>query len=294
MSQLQWRDREGNDLGTFGEPRSYNGVRLSNDGRLVASSIGDPGDVWIHDLERGSSTRFTFDPGNDRIPTWSPDDDRILFYSNRVIEGQRFAPGHLFQKAASGLEPEEHLEVEEVGPTLHPSDWSPDGSVAVVTALRTGTGADIMVYSFDDGTLEPYVVTESDEQGARFSPDGRWVAYSSNESGDWEVYVQAFPRPGGKWQVSSGGKLPVWRADGKELFYIGSDGLMAVAVDTAGGFRHDTPVLLFDAAVNIAPDLYKWDVTPDGKRFLFMAPVEDAEAAGASVHLVQNWRESLE
>jgi len=295
VSQLLWLDRAGVDLGKVGEPQPFNGLRISHDGRHLATSIGDPGDLWIHDLQRGSSTRFSFDPGNDEIPVWSPGDDRILFQSSRLIPGKPFAPGTLFRKVASGLEPEEQLAGEGSDPFLLPEDWSPDGSVAVLTALRSETGSDILIYSFKDGAITPFIATGSEEAYARFSPDGRWLAYASDESGRYEIYVQAFPGPGGKWQVSTGGgSLPVWRPDGKELFYLGSDNLMAVPVETAGGFRHDTPVALFKADINDTQDGASYDVSPDGKRFLVLSKTQKAAGENASVTLVQEWRSLLE
>jgi WD40 repeat protein len=297
ISVMRFFDREGNDLGALGEPGPFNSVRISHDGGRVATSIGDPGDIYIHDVQRGSATRFTFDPGNDTLPIWSPDDDHVLFQSSRIIEGEEFAPGNLFRKATSGLEPEEHLAAA-VGSraAVLPADWSSDGSVILLTALNTGSGADIVIYSFKDNSIEPFIATDSDEESARLSPDGRWLAYESRESGRSEVYVQAFPGPGGKWQLSKGGgTLPVWRADGKELFYLGDDGLMVVAVETDGGFRIDTPVSLFKADVTFVADGYhSYDVTPDGKRFLFLAPVEKAAGKTGSVTLVQGWRGLIE
>ena len=295
-SRLTWRDREGNAIGTVGEPQSFNHVQISHDGRRVAATIGDPGDIWIYDLERGTSTRFTFDPGNDATPIWSPDDERILFQSSRVISGQRFTPANLFQKAASGLEPEEHLSVEEFGPILLPTDWSPDENLVVLTGLRPRTGIDLMLYSFDDGNVQAYLETEDTEQSSKFSPNGRWLAYQSDESGRNEVYVRAFPGPGGKWQVSKdGGRLPAWRADGKELFYGGTDGLMSVTVETEGGFRHDTPSHLFDLDLTVTGlGAYNFDAASDGRRFLLMEPVDDDDGEDASVTLVQGWRALLE
>ncbi len=295
VSQLRWRNREGKDLGTVGEPQPYNSVRPSHDGRHVAASIGDPGDIWIYDLARGSSTRFSYDPGNDELPVWSPADDRILFQSSRLISGQSFSPGTLFWKAASGLEPEEQLAVEDAGTILFPEDWLPDGSVAAVTALRPETGSDIMLYSFEKGTIEPFIATAAEEQFARFSPDGRWMAYTSEESGRSEIYVQAFPGPGGKWQVSTGGgSLPVWRGDGRELFYLGADHMMAVSVETAGGFRHGSPVALFPVDATYLNSLAgtSYGVTPEGK-FLLMAAPEKAAGTPAEVTLVREWRSLL-
>ncbi len=297
VSQLRWRDREGKELGTVGEPQSFRGVRISHGGSRLAVSIGEPGDIWIYDLERDTSTRFTFDTGDDGGPIWSPDDEHIFFQSSRIISGQQFTAGNLFQKPSSGLEPEEHQSVVGPAPALTPNDWSPDGNFVVLEGMRPGTGTDIMIYSFDDGTVQAYLETEDSEWAAKFSPNGRWLAYQSNESGRYEVYVRAFPGPGGKWQVSKdGGMLPVWRADGKELFYAGTDRLMSVTVETEGGFRHDTPVHLFDLDTEVfsSDDPQFYSAAPDGRRFLVMEPVEDAMGEDGSVTLVQGWRALLD
>jgi Tol biopolymer transport system component len=296
IAQLQWLDREGNELGTIGDAETYNSLQLSHEGNRLVTSIGDPGDIWVHDLERDTTTRFTFDPGNDTNPIWSPGDDRVLFQSSRLISGQRFTPSNLIQKAASGLGDEEHLSVVEYSPTLQPSDWSPDGKVVALTALRPETGADIVLYSFETGDVEVYLTTEYDEQTAVFSPDGRWLAYASDESGEFEIYVTTYPGAGGKWQVSrGGGELPVWRADGRELFYVGDDGLMSVAVETEKGFRHDTPVKLFKLPEILEiGSVQTYDVAADGRRFLLLAPREDDAAGKASVTLLQGWRGLVE
>ena len=294
VGQLRWRDREGKDLGALGEVQPFNNLRLSHDGRHVTTSIGDPGDLWIHDVARGTSTRFTFDPGNDEVQLWSPRDDQILFQSSRLISGKAFTPGTLFQKVATGLSPEEQVAVEGPSQILVPEDWSPDGSMAVVTALRSETGSDLMIYSFERHTIEPFLVTNHEEQYARFSPDGRWLAYASEESGRYEIYVQAFPGPGGKWQVSTdGGTRPVWRPDGRELFYLGADHLMAVPVETTGGFRSDRPVALFPNDLGDSRDGANYDISPDGKRFLVMVEAEKTTSETASVTLVQEWRSLL-
>ena len=155
------------------------------------------------------------------------------------------------------------------GSTFQPSDWSPDGTLVALTAFRPGSGADILVYSFETGEVRTHLETEYDEQLAAFSPDGRWLAYESDESGVNEIYVQAFPGPGGKWQVSTGeAEMPTWSADGRELFYVSDDGhLMAVPVETEGAFRHDTPVALFEAPFFTQLQRH-YDPLPDGSGFI--------------------------
>jgi Tol biopolymer transport system component len=285
-------DRQGQTIETLADVQPYNDLRLSSDDRKLAVTIGDPSDVWIFDLVRDVSTRFTFDPGNDEAAIWSPNDESVVFSSSRIIPGQQFTPGNLFRKDASGSSAEEHLPVEERNPALTPSDCSPDGTTLALTAFSPRTGGDILLYSFETGELKPWLASPGDEQRAVFSPDGRWVAFESDETGGYEIYVTAFSGMGGKWQVSNGGgDMPKWRADGQELFYTTpNDEMMAVPVETDGTFRSGTPVKLFDAPpilrFGVAPT---WDVSSDGERFFFLAPEDDRLPEPGTVTLVQGW-----
>jgi Tol biopolymer transport system component/tRNA A-37 threonylcarbamoyl transferase component Bud32 len=295
--RIQWFDRDGTVLETGDDVEPYNDLRLSGDDRSLLVTMGDPSDVWIHDLQRDVATRFTFDSGNDDSAVWSPNGDRVAFASSRIISGQQFTPGNLFVKDSSGSTAEEHLQLSERPPNLAPSDWSPDGSLLALTAFSPRTGRDILFYSFDEGALVDWLVTPGDEQLAVFSPDGRWVAYESDETGRYEIYVAALSGGGGKWQVSNaGGEMARWRADGAELFFVTSDDvMMAVTVETDDAFRHGTPVKLFDAPpilrFGTAPS---WDVTNDGKRFVILAPGKDHEENPGTVTLVQGWTSLLE
>jgi Tol biopolymer transport system component len=297
LTRMQWFDREGHALGVVGEADAHTTVQISHQGTQVIAAVGDPEEIWIHDLERGTATRFTFDPGSDSSPVWSPDGKRVLFQSTRLIPGQRYRPFNLFVKETSGLGEAELLPLTDTRlPSVDPADWSPDGTVAAIAAVGAGTGADIGIYSFATGDVTPFLASESDEVSATFSPDGNWLAYSSDESGEYEIYVQAYPGPGGKWQLSrGGGKYPAWRADGRELFYFGADAVMSVGVETAGGFRHDTPRALFEVSnVHEASWVYRpFDAMPDGRRFLLLTSAEDESAEG-SLTLVQGWRALLD
>jgi Tol biopolymer transport system component/tRNA A-37 threonylcarbamoyl transferase component Bud32 len=294
IRQLTWVDRQGRPVGTLGEPQSYISLRISPDGRRVAASMGDPEDVWIHDLERGTATRFTFDVGSDSNPIWSPDGASVLFVSTRVVPDEEFMPVRLYRKPASGLEAEESIVgVDFFGPTLYTNDWSPDGRHVAATAGRQGTGVDLLIFSFETNEFTTFLQTEDSEQSAKFSPSGRWLAYESDVSGRMEIYVRAFPGPGGEWQVSTdGGSNPVWSADGKELSYVAADGrLMAVPVESGDVFRHDTPVALFDFPGVIPLDGSNfYDVLPDGSRFLLMGPLEDDLAREPVITLLQRPR----
>jgi len=290
LTRLVWRDRKGATLGTLGEPAAYNSLRISHDGGQVATDIDDPADVWLFDTARETSTRFTFDPGNDVQPQWSPDGARILFRSSRVIAGKSFSASNLFKRATSGLEPETLAMTTEV--LAEPSDWSPDGRHVMLVGSTPGRGQDLLDYSLEKNAVATFLGTESDEAAGRFSPDGRWLAYESNESGRGEIYVQSFPTPGGKWQISAqGGSQPAWRADGRELFYLDADSkLMAVPITTGQSFRPGTPVELFASRVpSQRSALSTYDVAPDGRRFLMMELVGESGNPSATISLVRNW-----
>ncbi len=298
-ARLQWLDREGNERGTLGDPESYLGLRISRQGTHVATTVADPGDIWIHDLRRDTATRLTFDTGNDSSGVWSPDGKALAFQSSRLIPGQPFQPSNLFRKAASGQGSAEYLPMaERYAPVMEPSDWSPDGKVIAFTAVHPKTGVDIVIYSLEHEQAEPWLATEHSELSATFSPDGKWLAYSSDESGEPEIYVAAYPGPGGKWQVSrGGGQYPAWRGDGRKLFYMGADHVMAVEVETEEVFRHGTPAPLFELPEVLF--IVEWldrlfDATPDGERFLIATPWKDQNAERGVATLVQGWRGLVE
>ncbi len=278
--QLMIVDRSGKPVEKVGAPGDLWTARLSHDKRRVACVIGDPGDIWVHDLERRLATRLTFNPATDEGPAWYPDDSRILFAS------QRSDGVNIFQKSAAGTGSEQLLYSSKN--FKRPMDISPDGSWALFEELSSRTRWDIYLLSLTDRKVVPFLQSEFDEVFPVFSPNGRWVAYASNESGLFEVYVQAFPGPGGQWQVStSGGTMPAWRHDGKELFYLGlNHKLMSVAVKTGEAFESDAPSPLFEVHVRTDPSR-PYDVFPDGQRFLVVAPLENQSAP--PVTLIQNW-----
>ncbi len=286
LSQLVWLDRSGKRLGSVGEPADYWDPRISHDGRRIAYVINDAagnGDIWLYDVSRRVATRFTFDPENDYAPVWSPDDSRIVFTSYRK------GPGDLYQKVSTGAGSDELL----LGSSSRkiPSGWSPDGRFLALHLLQPKTSWDILVFSLGDRKLIPYLQTEFAEYGAQFSPDGRWVAYVSAESGRPEIYVQPFPGPGGKWQISTaGGSMPAWRRDGKELFYIAPDSkLMVARVRTGSTFEAEVPESLFESRQKSFGGLTRrqYDVSPDGQRFLVNWAME--EESSTPITLVQNW-----
>jgi eukaryotic-like serine/threonine-protein kinase len=287
--QLAWFDRAGKELSALGPAGSYNSLRLSPDEkRVIVSGVNAGGrheDLWRLDLSQGAYTRLTLAPLDEYFPLWSADGSRIVWASNQD------GPHNLYQKAASGAGQEEPLfkSPNEVAP----EDWSRDGHFLLYRELALPTKYDLWVLPFAPARAPfPYVQTFSNERNARFSPDSKWIAYVSDETGHQEVYVQAFPSAKDKWQVSSnGGDYPTWRRDGRELFYLSADQkLMAVEVRRGASFEVGVAKVLFDLRkVNAEYDTY--DVTRDGQRFLFVTSLEQAFATPFTV--VLNWAADL-
>ena len=288
--QLTWFDRMGKTLGTVGPIGQYSAPRLSPDGQHLAIGRTNPqsqlGDIHLFDLAGGAGTPFTFDPANDEIPIWSSDGSRIVWGSRR--EGRT----HLFQKAASGVGQDEVL----LRSAYYKStcDWSTDGRFILYQELNPQTSVDLWVLPMEGERKPwPWLNTPANETAARFSPDGKWIAYQSNESGHNEIYLQAFvpgaPASGGKRQLSTNGGInPSWRRDGRELYYVADDGkLMVVEITPGAGLKAGSPKELF------APSGYRvnadvgYTLTGDGQRFLFVTSAEDASVPPFTV--VLNW-----
>jgi Tol biopolymer transport system component len=277
--------------GTLGPPNAVSWGAISPDGRTVAVDRGDVGasDIWLHDLARGTASRFTFGPGVNAYPVWSPDGGHIGFLSNR--DGVR----HPFQKATSGTGQDEILS-KPVGEPPHPTrvdDWSRDGRYMILdTGGDPKTKYDVWVLpTFGDRKPFPYLQTEFAEMYARLSPDGHWLAYTSDESKRNEIYVQSFPAPGGKWQVSTnGGERSVWSRDGKELYFVSPDGkMMAAEVKSGSKFEAGVPKPLFD--VRFPSGINPWfDVGKDGR---FLIPIQAEQTANAPMTVVVNWQAGL-
>ena len=290
LSQLTWFDRTGKPAGAVGVPGWYNNVRLSPDGHRVAADQPDPDgrhiDIWIHELAGGTRTRLTFDPSLHQAPIWSPDGKQILFNSSRKLGTQ------LYLKNADGSGAEE--EVADLGTftLVNVWDWSRDGKYVLVRKAN-----ELWYFSWPERVAKPLLQAKWTVQSAQFSPDGRWVAYASNETGSREIYVSPFLTANGKWQVSNGGgQEPKWRKDGKELFYVSADGkMMAVAVTTGSNFKAGAPVALFQTHRRqpvSAQDFASYDVSGDGQRFLIATRVDEANSAPLSVFL--NWASEME
>ena len=300
-AQLRWFDRAGKPVDAVRGRASYNNVALARDAKRAAVVQTEPQtnntDIWLIDLARAIPTRFTFDDSTDWDPVWSPDNTRVAFSSNRG-----HTPFQLYVKDASGVRPEEQLQKSEV--SERPCDWSPDGRYLMYVRglASTGTSARLWVLSDPAGDpakrkAAPYFDSAFNTTQCQFSPDGHWLAYVSDESRrGHEVFVQSFPA-GGKFLVSSnGGVQPRWRRDGKELFYIATDGtLMAVDVKTAPAFERGNPHALFDPQIRDGGTtqlVFRYDVAPDGQRFLVNTEGQ-AETVAEPITVVLNWQAGL-
>jgi Tol biopolymer transport system component len=289
-TRLTWFDRAGKVLATVADPAAYLGLALSPDDRQVAVALGtgapENRDIWNIDVSRGTRSRVTTDPMPDLSPVWSPDGLRVAF------GGQRAGRYSLRLRAVTGTADDELLFEGGSGfDILAPSSWSSDGRYLAFTR-GAGSQADIWVLPLA-GDRTPFAVakTSFSETSATFSPDGRWFAYASDERGTRDIYVQPFPPNGDRSLVShdTGGE-PVWRHDGKELFYLRQDDgtLMAVAIDTARGFDAGTPRPLFQGnSARFSTGFGNYAVSRDGQRFLFNSRREQAGATPLTV--VVNW-----
>jgi Tol biopolymer transport system component len=286
---LTWFDRSGKRLSDVGEAGLLSGVNLSPDGKRAATAIKSPPDIWIYDLSGRLPARFTFDSAQEQEAVWSPDGRTIVFDSNRN--------GHydLYRKNADGTGSEELIYSDSLAKT--PTSWSPNGKFLLYHANNLKTGTDIWALPM---TLEdpgrppkpyPWLHTQFQVQNAQFSPDGRWIAYQSSESGRFEIYVAPFQGPGGKLPVSRiGGVKPRWRNNGKEIFYLGPDYRLMAAPVNANGSRieiGETHSLFGFAPTGVG---VSYDVSADGERFLAVVLPEDTgNNANETINVVQNW-----
>ena len=289
-TRLTWHDRTGKPLESIGEPGGYHEPSLSKDGTKVLygrNDGGGPQDVFLQDLSRGTTTRLTFDPASDSTALLSPDGTQVIFFSNRS------ATQGLYRKSSSGAGNDETIFIDPVG--AYPASWSDDGRYIIYDkngGARTKVDLWVLPITGDQKPF-PYLVTEFEEAHAQFSPDGRWVAYSSSESGKPEVYVQSFPAGNGKWQISTaGGDQPMWRRDGKELFYVAPDNsLLAVFVGTTGStMDFGRPELLFQTHMpvgGIGDDRNNYVPSIDGQRFLISTLADSTNLQ--PLVLVLNW-----
>lgn len=290
-NQMTWFNRTGQKLGAVGQPDVYSTPALSPDGSKLAVAVGAPSkrNIWIYDLKRGAGSRLTFDSADDLNPVWSSDGSRVFFSSNR--EGQY----DIYQEAADGLGGTQKV-FQSKGETKYINDLTADGRYAIYDDRGQHGQSELWgLPLFGDRKPFAFVQGSFSASGPQFSPDGHYVAYVSTETGRPEVYVQAFPQQTGKWQISaSGGADPMWRRDGKELYFVSPDEkLMAVDVTTTGAsFTAGIPKELFQAQ---AIPLWYWRniyvPSADGQRFLMITPASEAKAAPITV--VVNWAATM-
>jgi Tol biopolymer transport system component len=286
QTELVWFDRSGRRLGSVGEPGHYANPVLSADGQRVAVGRKDVltglTDVWIIDLARGLPSKLTFGEASEGMPLLSPDGGRLVYRSG----------SSLVMRAANGAGPEEQL-ADRLTNFDHALDWSSDGRAVLYTTFDSTSSTDLWLLPID-GTRQRIPLPDSSSRWgvqARISPDGRWLAYASNERGRYDVYVRPFPRGDGKWLITpDGGSEPSWRGDGRELFYLAADGaLTAVTVTTEPTFQASPPTRLFQTRmstlVNTSITRNQYEATANGQRFLVNQPV----GPPAAIAVIVNW-----
>jgi len=288
--QLEWFDRSGQKTGSLGDRADYSEVVLAPDGLRAAVALLDPGagtrDLWVFDVKRGARERITSNPADDFAPVWSQDGDRLIFTS--VRQGR----SDLYETQSSGADGESLLATAGLDVGKFASDWSPDGTALIfVAGGRVIARSDLWVLPLPSGKPFAFAEAPAVETQPRFSPDGRWVSYTSNESGQLEVYVRPFPGAGGRKRVSlAGGSYALWRRDSTEIFFLSPDNrLMAASIRTQGTeFHVGTIRPLFPIQFRrVRLDAYPYAVSADGQRFLVNSLVD--ETAPPAVSLLVNW-----
>jgi hypothetical protein len=281
-SSLVWVDRQGREQPLRAPARVYSTPRLSPDEQYVAVTVvGSESNIWVVDLARGGLTKLTSQGSGNYMGAWTPDSKRIAFISTKD------GPFNIFLQRADGSGGLERLISSEN--SQHPDSWSPDGQRLAFYEINPDTGFDISVLGIADRKVQPFLHTPFNELGAQFSPDGRWLAYLSDESGRNEIYVRPYPGPDPKRQISTdGGVEPMWNRNGRELFYRSGNAMMAVNITAQARFEAGTPQRLFEGSY-----LPVYDVSRDGQRFLMIKPSEPALAAPTQINVVLNWSEEL-
>jgi hypothetical protein len=277
-NQFAWLDRTGRVLETVGTRGKYRSPSLSPDGRRLAYEDTGQGDIWVLDLERQAASRFTTAPEFEACPVWFPDGRKIAY---------RNSSGSVFERETNGTTPERRLMSARIN---GPSQISPDGRWLLYFAFVIGEDLNVYVVP-TTGEPTPRAIVQSAfaDVEPQLSPNGRWIAYASRETGRNEIYVQPFPPNGQRWQISSaGGRQPMWRSDGGELFFVADDRrFYAVDVSTAGAFDYGIPHFLFEMRANVFNSRNSYVPSADGKRFLVNTIVDSAQAP---LTVALNWR----
>ncbi len=283
---LIWLDRKGTGKELPAPSHAYFNARVSPDGKLAAVSIGSGAgipDIWVYDFARSTVTRLTFGPGPNSYPVWTPDNKRVIYWSS--LAGR----ASMRWKAVDGSGADEELHI--ASDSGAPESVSPDGKTLLFSAVNPDGGIGTQVLSLDgELKVRPLLASQFTQNRAQFSPDGHWIVYESNESTRNEIYVQPFPGPGGKWQIStSGGTMPRWSRNGQEIFFRYGNQMMSVPVETRPAFKAGTPRLLFQGNYLGGSN---YDVAPDGQHFL-MIKEKEAQAGSKEVNVILNWFDDL-
>jgi len=291
--QLTWFDRSGKPTGQLGANGNYGDIQISPNGDRVALDIIDPGvarDIWVMDVARAVLSRVTLEMSDDWNPAWSPDGSRLVFAS--AAQGGT----HIHTKSATGAGTEDLVFQSDSNEI--PTDWSLNGRYIPFSRTKTGGGVDLWVLDTTEKKATPFIESRFDKAQSKLSPDGRFVAYTTNDSGMYQIVVQSFPDPtGGKWQITSqGGIEPKWRRDGRELYYLALDGkLMAVSIKGEKTIEAGTPMPLFETPLTVPrgqlPRTHRYDIAPDGR---FLIAVPKGSAAAPPIIAVMNWTAGLE
>jgi Tol biopolymer transport system component len=289
QSALTWMDRTGKELSRIGEPAIMANPTLSPDGTRLAVDISDQKannvDIWLESATGAGNARFTFDPSEEVTGLWSRDGGTIAYRMADALGAS------LYLKRATGLEREKRRFVTPPSSMddLVPNSWSLDDQQILCTR-QTASGSYLELFSVAGGEPSRFLTSKGSEANGQISPDGKWIAYASDESGNWEIYVTSFPGAAGKWQVSRGGGMePRWRGDGGEIYYVSLSGVLtAVSVNGANSFSTGTPVALFPIygrAPISSTDVFTYDVAKDGKRFLVNRYVKPEHVAPLTILL---------
>ncbi len=283
FSSLVWLDRSGVGMQVIRDRELFFDFALSHDGKRLAFSVNSAGqgatDLWVHDIARGSASRLTFEEGNESNPVWSPD-DRFLYYGNDSRND-----GTIFRRPSDGTGSAEEVGTTESG--IWPLAAASDGRWLVIGGVGGETDNDLQRFDLETKQITPLVATPFLDEDPALSSDDRLLAYASEESGRWEVYVQAVGGGRGTWQISSdGGRGPRWSADGRELFYLSRpDRVMVVEVEPGEVPRFSAPRELFRHAIQ------DFDVSPDGQRIVALRPADSD--VGRPLTLISNWTQVI-